>query len=183
MKNITICMYGAASNSVDSFYLTQAEDLGKEIALRGHSLIYGGGGSGLMGACARGVTSQGGEIIGVVPTFMNEFEDLYTECTEMVVTNTMAQRKEIMEDRADAFVIVPGGVGTMDEFFQIITLAELNRKNSPIVLYNMNGYYDPIIEFIENGIKSNFIRPGVRDLYCIKNTASEVLDAIEEKLS
>ena len=115
MTRLTICMYGAASDRINSIYINAANELGKEIAKRHHKLIYGGGAGGLMGACASGVLENGGEVTGVVPTFMNKFEPIKSECTEIVRTETMSLRKEVMEENADAFVIAPGGIGTFDD--------------------------------------------------------------------
>ncbi len=179
MKNIVICMYGAASDTIDSSYIAEGEALGRLIAEHGHSIIYGGGGTGMMGAFARGVNEKDGKIVGVIPDFMGAYESLYNNCTELITTRSMAERKEIMEDNADAFVIGPGGVGTMDEFFQIITLADLERTTSPIILFNIDGFYDGIIQFINNGILQGFIRPGILDLFSVGNTAEQVLQLIE----
>lgn len=129
MKNITICIYGAASDNIDKIYKTNGEELGREIARRGHTLLFGSGACGLMGACARGAESLGGNIVGVMPAFMEEYEGIYRNCTERIITETMAERKSIMEERSDAFIITPGGIGTLDEFFQILTLVDLDRKS------------------------------------------------------
>lgn len=182
MAKLTICMYGAASDNIDSIYITETERLGEEIAQHHHRLIYGGGASGLMGACARGAAKKGGMIIGVVPGFMNEMEPINPDCTEIIHTETMGERKQVMEDNADAFIIVPGGIGTFDEFFQILTLTELKRKSAPIVLFNINGFYNDLISFINFGIEKGFIREGVRDLFHVSNTAPETLDIIEKAL-
>ena len=180
MTKLTICMYGAASDNIDSIYITETEKLGEEIAQHHHGLIYGGGASGLMGACARGAARYGGTIIGVVPGFMNEMEPINRNCTEIIHTETMGERKQVMEDNADAFIIVPGGIGTLDEFFQILTLTELKRKSAPIVLYNINGFYDDLISFIDFGIKKGFIRENVRNICQVCTTAPEALSYIEK---
>ncbi len=182
MKNIVICMYGAASDVIDPSYIAEGEALGRLTATKGHSLIYGGGATGMMGAFARGVKEKNGRVVGVIPDFMGDYKDIYQDCTEMIITKSMAERKEIMEDRADAFVIGPGGVGTMDEFFQIITLAELDRNHSPIVLFNINGFYDSLIQFIHHGIEQGFIRKRVLTLFSVGNTAEQVIDLIESAL-
>lgn len=179
MKNLTICVYGAASNNINHIYISETEKLGKELGSRQHKLIYGAGATGLMGACARGVASVGGEVIGVVPSFMSDFELLNESCTELVKTSTMGERKEIMENRSDAFIIVPGGIGTFDEFFQILTLEELKRKSAPIILYNIDGYYDDLINFMDTCVHKGFIRVGVKDLFRICDTPTEALDIIE----
>ena len=127
MTKLTICMYGAASDRIDSIYINAAEALGKEIAKRHHKLIYGGGASGLMGACANGVLENGGEVTGVVPTFMNKFEPIKSECTEIVRTETMSLRKEVMEENADAFVIAPSCT-TFPVFTMTPSLSSINSS-------------------------------------------------------
>lgn len=179
MSEITICMYGAASNNIDKVYIQETEKLGREIGSRHHKLIYGGGASGLMGACSRGASEANGVVIGVVPFFMDEIEELNQHCTELIRTKTMGERKEIMEDKADAFVIVPGGIGTFDEFFQILTLKDLNRKNAPIVLFNINGYYDDLISFLNTCIEKGFVHARVRDHFIVCDTPEDTLNAIE----
>ena len=137
---MNICVFGASSSIIDEKYIRDVEELGKSLAGRGHNLIYGAGASGLMGAVARGAYEKGGNIVGVVPDFFHD-EDmgvdgrLYKNCTEMVITESMRERKHIMEDRADAFIIVPGGIGTFEEFFEVLTLKQLARHAKPIVLF------------------------------------------------
>ena len=172
-------MYGASSDNIDSSYLWNGEELGRLIAKGGYSLVYGGGATGMMGACARGVLSERGTVIGIIPKFMNAYEDVSSECTKLIKTHTMSGRKELMEQMADAFVVCPGGIGTMDEFFQILTLAYLNQKKVPIVLFNVNGYFDSMIKFIEDGVRNSFINPRAMGLYVVKNTPAEVMDAIK----
>lgn len=127
-----ICVFGASSSTIDKSYVSQVEELGRKIADRGHGLVYGAGASGLMGAVARGVYEKKGEIVGVVPNFFDD-EDMgvdgriFQDCTELIRTDTMRERKRIMEERADAFVIVPGGIGTFEEFFEVFTLKQLER--------------------------------------------------------
>ena len=135
--------------------------------------------AGLMGACANGVLENGGEVTGVVPTFMNKFEPIKSECTEIVRTETMSLRKEVMEENADAFVIAPGGIGTFDEFFQILTLTELGRSAKPIIVYNVSGFYDDTIAIIDKLIGMGFIRESVKSLFSVCKTPEEVLNAVE----
>ena len=180
MGKMTICVNGAASNKIDSVFITETEKLGEEIARRHHQIIYGGGASGVMGACARGAAREGGTVIGVVPNFMDEFEIINNNCTEIIRTETMSERKDVMEDHANAFIIAPGGIGTFDEFFQILTLAELGRKNAPIVIYNTDGYYDDMIVFMKKCTEKGFIRERALSLFRVCTTAEEAIDAIEE---
>lgn len=182
MKRLTICMYGAGSDKIPKKYITETEALGREIAWRGHTVIYGGGASGLMGAVARGAASAGGIVVGVVPDFIRAYEPIDSETAQLIKVETMAERKKVMEKNSDAFIIAPGGIGTFDEFFQVLTLVELDRTSAPIVLYNINHFYDDLIEVVERCIDQGFIRPIVRELYVLKDTPEEVLDYIEEVL-
>ena len=182
MSEKTICMYGAASDQIDNIYIRETEELGREIARRHYRLIYGGGASGLMGACSRGAAKENGVVIGVVPAFMDEFEELNKHCTRLILTKTMGERKEIMENEADAFIIAPGGIGTFDELFQVLTLIDLNQKKAPIIFFNIEGYYDDLISFLETCIEKGFVRARVRSLFHVCSTPQEALDAIDASI-
>ncbi|NLZ37781.1 MAG: TIGR00730 family Rossman fold protein [Clostridiales bacterium] len=179
MKKLNICMYGGASKNVAQNYYDAVTELGREIADRGHKLIYGGGASGMMGAVAKAVVDNGGLVTGVVPNFLRTLEPVYENCTILIKTETMSDRKQIMEENADAFVIAPGGIGTFDEFFQILTLKDLGRTDKPIVLFNVDGYYDSMTNVIVECTEKGFIRPHVVELYDVCPTAVSVLDTIE----
>ena len=176
-----ICVYGAASPTIDHSYIETVEKMGKEMVLRGHSLVFGGGGNGLMGAAARGVRSEGGKILGVIPKFFDEedIEAICDFCDELIQPNTMRERKQIMEDNADAFIVVPGGIGTFEEFFEILTLKQLCRHNKPIAIYNINGYYDELNMVLIEAMKKNFIREDCSDLYEITDDLEKVFAYVE----
>ena len=176
-----ICVYGAASPTIDPEYMELVEQMGKEMVSRGHSLVFGGGGNGLMGAAARGVRSAGGHILGVIPKFFDEenVEAIYDFCDELIQPNTMRERKQIMEDNADAFIVVPGGIGTFEEFFEILTLKQLCRHNKPIAIYNLKGYYDDINHAMEQAMKKNFIRDNSKELYFTTDNLNELFAYIE----
>ncbi len=176
---MNICLYGASSNTIDEKYIKQTEAFGEILAERGHTLVYGAGASGLMGAAARGVQKKGGKIIGVAPSFFNVDGILFEGCTEMIYTETMRERKGIMEQKADAFVMVPGGIGTFDEFFEILTLKQLGRHNKPIAIFNQNGYYDSITALLENAIKEGFMTEKNRELLGVFEKAEELLSYFE----
>lgn len=180
--NMRICVYGAASDTIDAEYISTVEKFGKEMAKRGHSLVFGAGKNGLMGASARGVKDGGGHILGVIPEFFFETdaEIMYENCDEVIKTNTMRERKQIMEENADAFVVVPGGIGTYEEFFEILTAKQLLRHDKAIVIYNILGFYDLLNEAFLSAVEKNFINESCKELFAIKNTASEVLDYLEE---
>ena len=174
-----ICIYGASSNEIDKRYIEETEELGFELAKRGHSLVFGGGTNGLMGAAARGFTKGGGEIVGVAPKFFNVDGILYDKCTELIRPNTMRERKQILEDRSDAFVVVPGGIGTFDEFFEILTLKQLGRHNKPVAVYNINGYYDAMGKMIDTAIDGGFMREACREIFGIISEREEIIEYIE----
>ena len=176
-----ICVFGAASPKIDKDYIRRVEALGEEMVKRGHSLVFGGGGNGLMGAAARGVQSQGGYIVGVIPSFFeNEnIEAVFEYCDEVVETATMRERKQIMEDRSDAFIIVPGGIGTFEEFFEIMTLRQLCRHNKPIALYNINGYYNELNSMMQAAVDKGFVRSAVAALYKTTDDIDELFEFLE----
>lgn len=176
---MNICVYGASSNKIDKSYIAANEQLGRLMVERGHALIYGGGGGGMMGAVARGVRSAGGTIVGVAPTFFIEQGVLYEHCDEFIYTETMRERKQIMEDRSDAFIMSPGGIGTFEEFFEILTLRQLRRHNKPIAVFNVGGYYDGLLAFIDTAVEQQFMTPACRKLYSVFTDAGEMLDYIE----
>lgn len=174
-----ICLYGASSNELDAVYLDSAYELGLLLARRGHSLIYGAGAQGVMGAAARGVHDGGGRIIGVAPKFLNVDGILYDRCDELIFTDTMAERKGIMAGRAEAFIMAPGGVGTFEEFFEILTLKQLGRHNPPIAIYNVNNYYAPLQQMLEHAVRERFMREPCLQIYRLFSAPAALLDYIE----
>lgn len=179
-----ICVYGAASPAIDKEYIEKVEEMGKMMVERGHSLVFGGGGNGLMGAVARGVRSENGYILGVIPEFFREetVEAIYHVCDELVEPETMRERKQIMEDNADAFIVTPGGIGTFEEFFEILTLKQLCRHNKPIALYNIKGYYSDLESVIKKAIEKNFIKESCLDLYTITEDLEELFAYLEKPI-
>lgn len=179
-----ICVFGASSSIIDKSYINEVENMGREIAKRGHGMVYGAGASGLMGAAARGVHENGGHIVGVVPDFF-ESEDMgvdgriFKQCDELIKTDSMRERKRIMEERGDAFVIVPGGIGTFEEFFEVLTLKQLDRHNKAIAILNIEGYYDAMLKMLDIAIEKKFFREACRLLYKVFDDYNEMLDYIE----
>lgn len=176
-----ICVYGASSQTIDPLYVEAVEKMGRELAQRGHSLVFGAGRHGLMGAVARGVREVGGHILGVVPKFFGEMdvEILCDFCDELIQPDTMRQRKQIMEENADAFVMVPGGIGTFEEFFEILTARQLCLHNKPIGIYNVNGYYTELDHVIRSAMDKNFVQPDVLDLYQMTADLDELFRYLE----
>ncbi len=176
-----ICVYGAASPTIDEKYIKATEALGERLAKRGHSLVFGGGGNGLMGAAARGFQKGNAHIIGVIPKFFQEegVEAICDFCDELILPDTMRERKQIMEDKADAFLIVPGGIGTYEEFFEILTLKQLCRHSKPIALYNLFGYYNELHATMLSAMEKEFIKDNCKQLYCITEEIDALIDYLE----
>ena len=152
-----ICLYGAGSSSINEDYKKTGYQLGCEIANRGHSLIFGGGSTGMMGAVSKGVNDNNGRTVGIAPQWMDDFEGISDDCDRFIKTEAMEDRKRLFEEFSDAFIITPGGLGTLDEIFEIITLKKLHIHNKPIVIFNMNHFYDSMLEMIDFMIKENTI--------------------------
>ena len=153
---MNICVFGAASNTIDPLYIAQGEALGRALAARGHAVVFGGGGNGMMGAVARGAHEGGGRIIGVAPTFFPDgaFSPF---CTDFYSTETMHERKLKMETLSEAFIVTPGGIGTYEEFMEVFTLRHLGRHEKPIVLLNTNGFFDPLLSLLSHTASQGFL--------------------------
>lgn len=174
-----ICIYGASSNAIDSSFINAGEFLGKSLAESKHTVVFGGGAAGLMGAVARGAHSVNGEIIGVCPSFFNVDGALFEHCSKMIYTETMRERKQLLDEMSDAFIITPGGIGTFDEFFEIYTLRQLGTHKKPITIYNTNGYYDPLINMLNHAIDKNFMPDTNMDLLFVSDDPQKIIEHIE----
>lgn len=175
---MNICVYCASSEKINRIYLDEGERFGEEMGKRNHCLVFGGGKFGVMGAVDRGVKKAGGKVIGVVPKFIEDLAVIDTDC-EIIRTETMRQRKQIMEDKSDAFVMLPGGIGTFEEFFEILTLKQLQRHTKPIVLYNVNNYFDSLIQMLETAIEQEFMSEECRKLYFIGENKEEIFEYLD----
>ena len=177
-----IAVYGAASSLIDSSYKEKGIELGRKMAERGHGLVFGGGANGMMGAVAQGIYEKQGYILGVVPHFFHESnpEVSFGKCTEYIYTETMRERKRQMEENCDAFIITPGGIGTLDEFFEILTLKQLGRHNKAIVIYNINGFFNELADSLYKMVKEHFITSDCVELCKVSTDIDEILNYIEE---
>lgn len=176
---MNICVYGAASDEIADVFKTAGEQLGEEIARRGHGLVFGGGVSGMMGAAARGADRAGGHIISIAPSFFDVDGHLYPQCDEYIFTDTMRERKRLLDSKSDAFVVSPGGIGTFDEFFEIFTLRQLGRHKKPIAILNTEGYYDHLIAMLHHTAELNFMDGRNFELFFESRDVNAVLDYIE----
>ena len=169
-----ICVFGSSSENIDRTYLEVAEQLGSFLAKKNCGVIFGAGKYGVMGAVARGVRKENGALLGVSPDFFVELNVLVEDYGELVLKKTMRERKALMEDKADAFVICAGGIGTLEEFFEVITLKQLGRHSKPIIILNTLGFYDPMLDMIEQSVAQKFMSPNVHKLYSVANSIDEV---------
>ncbi len=175
---MNICVYAASSDALDPVYFEAAFELGRLLAAGGHRLIFGGGATGLMGACARGVIQHGGQALGVAPRFFDEPGVLLREGCLLSFTETMAQRKTYMFEKADAFIALPGGIGTYEEFFETLTLRALGLHDKPMALLNTLGYYDPFREMLECTAEKGFMGESILGLFALCGTPEQALLAV-----
>ena len=174
-----ICVYCSSSDRIDPLYFDAAEALGSQIARRGDTLIYGGAGIGLMGAVARAVKAGGGRVVGVIPEILRPEKITFSEADELVYTSDMRERKAAMEERADAFVVLPGGFGTLEELSEILTLRQLRANTKPLVLLSVEGFWAPLVALFEHFYDGGFARRWL-DLYYVADSVSDALDYLDE---
>lgn len=173
-----VCIFGSASQTLDEIYYTETEKLGHVLAKAGHSLIFGAGRHGMMGAAARGFLAEGAEVIGVAPKFfipMNVFQE---NCTQIINHDTMDERKVYMETNSDAFIVTPGGIGTFDELFEVLALINLKQMDKPVIFFNINGFFTPLLNYIEDTVKMGFTSPTITDIYSVTDSAEEVAEIL-----
>ncbi|WP_459537395.1 LOG family protein [Methanobrevibacter sp.] len=173
-----ICLYGSGSRKTDEIYITETYKLGVEMAKRGHTLVFGGGDTGMMGACAKGVHDAGGKSIGIAPEWIGQFEPLCEECNEFIYVDTMDERKKKFLENSDAFIISPGGIGTLDEFFEVITLKKLKQHSKPIIVYNINHFYDTMLNMIDEMGEKGFLYKQM-ELYQVASSPDEIFEYLD----
>jgi uncharacterized protein (TIGR00730 family) len=172
-----VCVFCGSSPGKDSDYLAAARELGDFLVNRQIGLVYGGGRVGLMGEIARTIHQAGGEVIGVIPQHLLDLEVGYTELSDLRVVHSMHERKALMAELSDAFIAMPGGLGTLEEFFEVVTWSQLSLHEKPCGLFNVNHYYDLMIEFLDHAVESHFINPAHRGLVL----ADERVEGLFEK--
>jgi cytokinin riboside 5'-monophosphate phosphoribohydrolase len=176
---LSLCVFCASAQALPQVHRDAARRLGAEIARRGHRLVYGGGDVGLMGEVARAVHSAGGEVFGAIPRSLIERELAYGPADELVVTETLRERKAEMDARSDGFIALPGGFGTLEELLEVLTLRQLNLHDRPIVLVNVAGYWDPFLAMVREMITQGFAASGEGLLFQVATTPEEAVDLIE----
>jgi uncharacterized protein (TIGR00730 family) len=174
-----ICVFCASSDAVAPCYFEAAAELGAEIARREHNLVYGGTSVGLMRAVAHAVHAQGGHVIGIIPEAIRDMGISYEAADELIITRTMGERKAAMHARSEAFVVLPGGFGTLEEFHEILTLRQLKYHEKAIVLLNVNAFFDPLLELFAHLYTERFARAEHQALYHVAATAAAALEYID----
>ncbi|MBI1282459.1 MAG: TIGR00730 family Rossman fold protein [Anaerolineaceae bacterium] len=173
-----VCIFCGSYTGTQPMYAAAAHAMGMGLAQRGLGLVYGGGRVGLMGAVADGTLVGGGKVTGIIPQSLVDRELAHVGLSELHVVASMHQRKALMAEIADAFVAMPGGFGTLDELFEIITWAQLGFHNKPIALLNIGGYFDPLRTFIDHMVTEGFVKPEHRDAVLVKNEVDDLLDTL-----
>ena len=174
-----ICVYSASSEKIDKTYLDAGEVFGELLARRNHTLVFGAGKYGIMGALARGIRRSGGNAVGIIPSFFDSIDVMFKDC-EIIYTDTMRERKQLMEDMSDGFVMMPGGIGTFEEFFETLTLKQLGRHTKPIAVYNVNGYYNELAKMLETAVSQGFLSENCLKLCFVSDNPEEILRYIEK---
>ena len=176
----SICVFCSSSNSIDDVYFETATDLGHRIGQLGLALVYGGASIGLMGAIARATHEKGGRVLGVIPEFFRDkdknFE--YSKADELIIVETMRIRKAVMDERADAFIALPGGIGTLEEVIEILSMKQLGLTEKPLVFVNTNNFYDGLISNLRKMVSLKFVKSSTLELFTVCPDPSSALESI-----
>lgn len=179
----TVCVYCGSGAGENPAFADAARALGQALATADTRLVYGGGDLGLMGIVARSVLKHGGHVTGIMPGFLHGRERMLVDVHELIVVDNMHERKHLMFERSDAFVALPGGIGTLEEFVEQLTWSQLGRHRKPIVLVNIHGFWDPLLELFDKMIGHNFIRSGFELKMSVADSAHDVLPVIHRVLA
>lgn len=179
---MNICVYCGSSSGNNKSVKEHAILLGEMMCQREHNLVYGGASRGIMGILADSVIQNGGEVVGVIPKNLFKREVAHQGITKLITVDGMHQRKSIMADRADAFLALPGGFGTLEELFEIITWNQIGIINKPVVVYNLDGYFDSLIRMIDHAVDTGFIKPKNRKILQVAETLEDCLEFCEQNL-
>lgn len=175
----TVCVYCGSGVGTDPAFAQQAYAFGKSLAQHNVGLVYGGGGLGLMGTVARGCAENGGAVTGIIPQFLVQREHMFEGAAENIITEDMHERKKLMYERADAFVALPGGIGTLEELVEQLTWSQLGQHKKPIAVLNTKGFWDPMLHLIQHMRQFAFIREGLEVDFIIENDALQLLNRLE----
>ena len=174
----SLCVYCGSSRGVNPSFIPLARDLGRQMAERKIRLVYGGGRVGLMGACADGVMAHGGKVVGIIPQHLQDREIGHSGITELKVVDNMHTRKRMMFDLSDAFCVLPGGLGTLEELFEVVTWRQLGMHDKPIVVLNAEGYWDRLVGMIDGIIDDGFAQASARQYFSVVNSVGRLFDLL-----
>lgn len=175
----SICVFCGSTSGADPEFASAAEETGRRIAESGHRLVYGGGSVGLMGVVARAARRAGGEVVGVIPGFLRYAEIPEDEVTKMHFVDSMHERKQKMFDLSDGFLVLPGGIGTLDEAIEIMTWAQLGRHAKPVVFIDTKGYWTPLLALLKAVVESGFAKESLADLYAVAPDPASALSRFQ----
>lgn len=175
----SVCVYAAASEAVNSTHRRLAADLGRAIAAQGWALVYGGGNVGLMGEVARGALAAGAQVTGVIPNRLASREIALEAVSELIRTETLRERKQIMDDRSDAFIVLPGGIGTLEELVEILTLKQLGYHDRAVIILDGAGYWEPLLTQFQRMIDERLVHPGFADLWQVTTDVPRTIEALQ----
>jgi uncharacterized protein (TIGR00730 family) len=175
----SICVYCGSGAGRSPAYVAAAKTLGRDMAQQGIRLVYGGGGAGLMGEVAKAVLKHGGQVTGIIPEFLSSKEHMLHDVQELIVVDDMHQRKQLMFEKSDAFVALPGGIGTLEELVEQLTWAQLGRHKKPIVLANIDGFWDPLLVLLTHMRDERFIREGLEVRFVKVDQAVDIVAAAQ----
>ena len=174
----SVCVYCGSGRGLNPAFAVAARKLGKALADHGIRLVYGGGSLGLMGEVAKSTLGAGGKVTGIIPEFLGSREQMLKDVDELIVVENMHTRKQLMFDRSDAFIALPGGVGTLEELVEQLTWSQLGRHNKPIIIANIDGFWDPFLKLLAHMQGETFIRPGLEVRFTIVDAVEKILPAI-----
>jgi len=177
----SVCVFCGAQRAVAKEHLELAERFGHNLAKNKRKLVYGGGDCGLMGAVANGALTNEGEVIGVFPRHLNRIEVEHKGLSRMFLVDSMHERKFIMYQNSDVFIILPGGFGTLDEMFEVITWRQIELHTKPVIIFNHNGYWDNLVSLMDGIIDAGFAKPNTRDFYTVVNSEAELYELLDMK--
>ncbi len=178
-----VCVYCGSGKGLDGAYAAAAVELGTLLAQSGIGLVYGGGGLGLMGEVAKATLAAGGHVIGIIPEFLTAREHMLTDVDELIVTDDMHQRKQLMFEKSDGFIALPGGIGTLEELVEQLTWSQLGRHRKPIVVANVDGFWNPFLDLLSHMRKEAFIRPDLEIKFRVADQVAAVVPMLESAWS
>lgn len=179
----SVAVFCGSRAGADPLYVEAAKDLGRKLAAEKLGLVYGGSSVGLMGAVADEVLQFGGKVLGIIPTILSNRELAHQKVTELKVVNSMHERKALIYDSSDAFIIMPGGIGTLDEFFEIFTWHAIGQHNKPVGILNVNQYYDPLLNLLDHMVHQQFLSKAHRDAVFSENNPEKLIHSLKLKIN